>query len=59
MTIPTIKNIIYNGVQEGINYDLHIFTEKTTGGSFGIRTTIKDIEIELKEKIKQLIYSFK
>jgi len=57
MKIP--NNVIYNGIQEGINFNLHIFTEMSTGGSFGIKTTIKNINLELSIRTKQLIESFK
>jgi len=59
MNIGNTKNVIYNGIQEGVGYDLHLFTEKSTGGTFGIKTTVNDLETELDKRIKQLIESFK
>ena len=43
--------LIYNGIQEGISFDLFLFTDKITGGTFGIKTTEKNFFKELEEKI--------
>jgi len=59
MNIPVIENVVYNGIQEGISYNLYIFTEQTTGSSFGIRTTTMDIGTAINKKVRQLIDSFK
>jgi len=59
MNIPVIENVVYNGIQEGISYNLYIFTEKTTGGSFGIRTTTMDIGTAINRKVRELINNFK
>jgi len=59
MNIPTIENVVYNGIQEGISYNLYLFTEQTTGGTFGIKTTTMDIGTAINKKVRQLIDSFK
>jgi len=58
MNMPVVENVVYNGIQEGVSFDLYIFTEKTTGSSFGIRTTVMDIETVINKKVRELINSF-
>ena len=58
MNMPVVENVVYNGIQEGVSFDLYIFTEKTTGSSFGIRTTVVDIETVINKRVRELINSF-
>jgi len=58
MNIPVVNNVIYNGIQEGVSFDLYLFTELTTGGTFGIRTTVMDIETAINKKVRELINNF-
>jgi hypothetical protein len=55
------KNITYNGIQEGISFNLLLFTEKTTGGTFAIREKEgKRITAKLiTDKSQEMIKTFK
>ena len=56
MNIP--KNTTYDGIQEGVSFNLHLFTEKTTGGTFSVKTNVKNLNQEINKKLKQLLLRF-
>jgi nicotinic acid phosphoribosyltransferase len=51
-------NVTYNGIQEGITHDLHLFTEHTTGGIFAIRTDTENMMMLVAKRAKELIKKF-
>ena len=50
--------VTYNGIQEGITYDLHLFTEHTTGSTFGIKTDTENVMKMVASRTKEFIKKF-
>jgi len=53
------KNIKYNGIQEGISFNLFLFTELKTGSTFAIRKEEREVTVKMIERrSKEVIASF-